>query len=48
MLTPQRGIAGELYPSGDEANLGRADEGRWPDPGSARPKAAMPASRDFR
>jgi error-prone DNA polymerase len=31
-----------------DAMLGRADEVRRPDPGSARAKAGLPASRDFR
>ncbi len=39
-------------PGGDiawsDAILGRADEVRRPDPGSARAKAGLPASRDFR
>ncbi len=42
-----------LNVSGDDlawsdAMLGRADEVRRPDPGSARAKAGLPASRDFR
>ena len=31
-----------------ERNIGRADEVRRPDPGNRAPKAALPASRDFR
>jgi error-prone DNA polymerase len=35
-------------PSWADATLGRADEVRRPDPGSARTKTGLPASRDFR
>jgi error-prone DNA polymerase len=35
-------------PEWADATLGRADEVRRPDPGSARQKAMLPASRDFR
>jgi DNA polymerase III alpha subunit len=38
----------ESDPSWADATLGRADEARRPDPGSARAKAGLPASRDFR
>jgi error-prone DNA polymerase len=38
----------ENDPAWSEANLARADEVRRPNPGSARTKAGMPASRDFR
>jgi len=35
-------------PAWADATLGRADEVRRPDPGSAQAKAGLPASRDFR
>jgi hypothetical protein len=38
----------ENDPSWADTPLGRADEVRRPDPGSARAKADLPASRDFR
>ncbi|MCB8877818.1 hypothetical protein [Acidisoma silvae] len=44
---PTLGVS-ESNPRWNEANLGRADEVRRPNPGSVHPKAAMPASRDFR
>ena len=52
-LIDRSDLLGQLSLSGDdpiwgEATLGRADEVRRPDPGSARVKAGLPASRDFR
>ena len=52
-LIDRSDLLGELSLSGEnpiwgEAALGRADEVRRPDPGSARVKAGLPASRDFR
>jgi error-prone DNA polymerase len=38
----------ESDPNWADASLGRADEVRRPDPGSARVKAGLPPSRDFR
>jgi DNA polymerase III alpha subunit len=38
----------ESGPAWGDATLGRADEARRPDPGSARAKAGLPASRDFK
>jgi error-prone DNA polymerase len=38
----------EAAPVWADAALGRADEVRRPDPGSARQKVGLPASRDFR
>ncbi len=40
--------ASDSDPAWADATLGRADEVRRPDPGSARAKAGLPASRDFR
>ena len=38
----------ESDPTWADAALGPADEARRPDPGSARVRAGLPASRDFR